>query len=177
MVVCDQMPYLSDMLRSIVAEVNTVLDFEVFFKHGHQTDIGKELYKDGALYPLIWLPANSVTWSRPAAARNGINSGLFGDVSFDLLLAMPTDNAYTAEERETNIFKPILHPVYLELIRRIGKSNFFNISSSEEIKHSAKDWHYWGGNEMNNNAKNLWDDFIDAVHLKSITLPVRTVKL
>jgi hypothetical protein len=172
-------PYLPYIIKSVVAKVNTTFStrltdpFNVFFDYGLYVDVAKNIYKkenagiqDASIYPLIWLVED---WD----IRRGEAGGNYGEATFDLILAMPTSNEYTADQRTENVFLPRLLPIYDELVYQLSRSKDFSVMSPLKINHTVKKRSYWGGNEGGQDAKNLFKNFIDALYIPSMTLTLK----
>jgi hypothetical protein len=167
-------PYLPYILKEVVAKVSTTFStrltdpFSVFFDYGFTADVSKRIYKKDIdnvdTYPLVWLVDN---W----ATHRGDAGGNYGEVTFQLVLAMPTDLNYTPDEKSTNIYLKRLIPVYDELVYRISKSSqYFSIQSLDRIKHTVEKIPYQGENIGGTNSKNLFGNFIDVLHISSMSL-------
>lgn len=87
----------------------------------------------------------------------------------ELNLAIITDTqpTFTASERKTYSFDPILQPLYDLFMERLAES-----SSIAEVypDHSKWDRYYWGKNGLYGNTGNIFNDYIDAIEIDNLTI-------
>lgn len=179
-------PYLPDILKEIVAKVSaktysfepilndegeqTSGPFKCSFDYGIYSQVSRNLYAltvdDSEIYPLFWLVMD---WDE----QSGKDFTIHSRVTFDVIIAAPTDKDYTSEERTNKVFKPILLPAYEVFINELVASKaFVNVSSSADIPKRKKLRPYWGGGYINSggDTKNLFEKEIDAILIQSIQL-------
>lgn len=169
--------YIPDVFKSIADKVAT--KHTCFFSYGHYADVVKELQdKDGSItlkgskYPLIWLVYDI----------KEIHGKVINEQSelqnVQILLATPTDINNTIVQRMDNNIKPILYPIYDELMLQIANSGFFTQCVVSKIEHEKIDRPYWGGggNEGSNGSANLFNDYIDAIQIRNLTLNLKRKK-
>lgn len=173
--------YLPYILKDVVAEVDNVFTadaddpFNVFFDNGLYANVTRSIYKkenagleDANIFPLIWLVSNSVSIQR------GRRIDIYGVATFDLIIAMPTSNQYTSNERSELVFLPRLIPIYEELLNQISKSQLLGYPVKEKIEHRIDMREYWGGSESGQaDTKNLFNNYIDAIHITGMTLNIK----
>lgn len=67
--------------------------------------------------------------------------------SFRIILLANTDVKYTAKQRLDLVYKPILFPVYRELLKAIADSPAFTTDGPDRIVNTVTDQHYWGSSQ------------------------------
>jgi hypothetical protein len=165
-------PYLPYILKDLTDKVSAALGYGVYFDYGLYADVAKKMKNKVTHsepgYPLVWLVINTlrIDRSRP---------DIYGEARFDMILAMPTDEKYTSQERTENVFKARLYPIYDELLKQISECSFFLMPSKNFINHEPLEKHYWGGTESGADAKNLFNTYIDAIHIRGMQLELSQV--
>lgn len=170
--------YIPDVFESIVSQVSISLNKTVYFSYGHYADVIDELKKkDNSIsekdskYPLVWLVMDYVEKHNPS--KLDIQCEL---PNLQLLIATPTNKDHTIRQRmETNIV-PILYPIYDELMLKIANSTYFKETTVNKIQHEKIDRPYWGfsgGVDGSNAQANLFNDYIDAVQIRNLSLNLR----
>jgi hypothetical protein len=152
--------------------------FEVYFDFGHYIEVVKNLTnkdksisKKGSKYPLIWLVMDF-----PEKYGSQIN-GYCLLPRIDILIAMPTSPSISTSQRIDKNFLPRLYPIYQELLKQIASSSLFVEQSIRELVHEKIDRPYWGLQDViGNGDKNLFNDFIDAVQIRGLSLTVNPAK-
>ena len=163
-------PYLPDIMQSVVAKVSTILQstfsFAAFFDKGNQSQVSKSIHDNKDHFPLVWL-------KMPFTVKRG-NHGIFGKVRTDLILAMPTENTYTQQQRDTLVYKPYLLPLYEALIKQIAIEKMFSFSGPESLAHDQVIMPYWGGGAINGTDNmNLFEKNIDAIGIIGLEINIR----
>jgi len=175
----NQIPSISDALKATVAKVdaaiiaNTSLDWgnlnkRVYYMQGHPMELAGILqsFTKASLpkYPLVIL-VRDVEDQTATTGQNGINT----QFNARIIICMRTEPSLRGDAREAATFKPVLHPIFWELLNQISNSDLFNMPTIEDMKLKWTDRYYWGVNDEN---KNIFNDHIDAVEIKSISLNV-----
>lgn len=162
------LPSISDTFKAITSQVATDLTRPVYFMQGHLPEIVDVLAsmtqareEAEKKYPLVALLRDIEEDMRYCAS----------DVhtSFDavLLILNITKREYRADERETNSFKALLHPICEKLIARVQTSHLFEQGRDFEIKRIDK--YYWGREQF---AAQL-SDYVDCIEVKLSGLKIR----
>lgn len=172
-----QIIYIPDLIGEVVDRVSAVFEaletnpFEVFFDWGHHEEVQRQLiYKEQnpekpKKYPLIWL----VT---PFDEQRGGMAGLYAKAKLHLVLAHDSERTYTMEERRDHVFKPILYPVYAELMRQLWKHRV--LQSQYEPAHTKRDIQYA---RVDKEGKNLFNDFVDVIDITELDIQVKNICL
>lgn len=172
--------HVPDLFKSLAIKVDAALfaravdPFHVYFDYGHYVEVTRHLtIKEGLpsqqdkMYPLIWLVMDFDE-----------NFGSIDDNYCDLptlqiFIAMPSKPDISTDERMQLNFFPRLYPIYRELMNQIYLSGYFNVINPRNISHKRTLRPYWGGQDGNGNGTaNLFNNFIDAIQIRNLTLQV-----
>lgn len=116
------------------------------------------------MFPLIWL------WEKPIVENRSNQRGFYASVSLHVFIMFYTKQTYKSFERETEVFDPILRPIYWKLLEALDQSVAFN--SPDEfhgINHDKIDHKFLG---MNNQAESWVSTFVDAIEIPNLQLQV-----
>jgi hypothetical protein len=169
--------YLPDIMEGVVARVDDVLSsrnidpFHVFFDKGNYSQVSKNVYSDDGKnnFPLVWL-------IMPFTEDIDNDLRTFADVTFDVSIAMPTETKFTQQDRDDQVFKPRLLPVYDEVINQLKAEPRFEMIWVERVKHTRLIRPYWGGGFINGqDTKNLFDRYVDEVYMRNIRLKINNI--
>lgn len=171
-----QIPSISDAFRTVVAATEAAiiadasinwgtLPKKVYFMHGHEKEIVNVLqsFTNASLpkYPLVCL-------FRDIKEAVSIQKfGLTPAFNCRLVICTLTTPSLRANDREIQNFKPILLPIFEQLIKQISKSSSFGMPAIDKMKIVKWDRYFWGTQAVD---KNILDDYIDAVEIESISL-------
>lgn len=179
-----QIPSISDAFKTVVAATeaaiiaNTTLNWgtlpkRVFFMHGHPKEIVNVLqaYTNSPemkhkKYPLVALFRD---------IREDIELqryGLAPSFKCRFVICTLTSPTLRADDREIQNFKPILIPIFEEIIKQISKSKRFGMPRVKDMKIVKFDRYFWGSEQV---EKNILNDYIDAVEVESITLSLKNI--
>lgn len=179
-----QIPSISDAFKSIVAATEAaiiadnsldwgVLPKKVYFMHGHPKEIVNVLQaytnspeKKNEKYPLVALFRD---------IREDIENQRFGlGTTFKcrFVICTLTSPTLRADDREQQNFKPILIPIFEEIIKQISKSKLFGMPNIKDMKIVKYDRYFWGSEQV---EKNKLNDYIDAVEVESISLTLKNI--
>lgn len=165
-------PYLPDIMQGIVARVDAAFSarpidpFNVFFDKGIHSQVSRNVYANPNNFPLVWLVMNFVE-------KRG-NPLIWGEISCNLTLAMPTDNKFTQQQRDDISFLPRLIPIYDVLMQEIARERWFSFSGPGKIDHFRMLRPYWGGGDVNGtDSPNLFKKQIDAITISGLKLIVK----
>jgi hypothetical protein len=95
-----------------------------------------------------------------------------GVLEFNLNIAFLnlTDKNYPVKDRYTNIFKPILYPMYKQFKEQFSNVGLFMWSGDQESPpHQKFDRPYWGTQGISGNTANILNDPLDAIELVNFT--------
>lgn len=173
--------YIPDVFAAVVARVSQTMEalpadpFKVFFDFGHYTEVTKNLtLKDQSptqqdkRYPLVWLVMDF-------DEQMGANPADYARIpGVQIIIAVPTTIDYTMQERRDKNFIPTLYPIYAELIKQLAVAPEFGMPGELKLVHTKTDRPYWGGSDqLGNGTANLFNDFIDAIQIRNLSLNVK----
>jgi len=160
-----------NIFRPITEDVGKLLNMQIYYTYGSWDEIVVELSdmaKDPRLcqdrYPLIALVGDvQVNHSDPT---------IFGEGTFNLLIATLTQQTLTPSERIELSFKPILWPIHETLINQFLYSHDFDVQDIERLSYTSTDRLNWGKSQIfyNNNGGT---DFIDAITIENLKLKIK----
>lgn len=166
-------PVIIDIFRTITNKSSVNLSMSLNYMHGHPKEITDSLTEmtrnptaAAGKYPLVALFQDF----------EEDKSGDFIKVKLQMIIAVLTKNTMKAPERYDASFRPYLYPIYNELIQVIARSGYFNESTVKQVKHIKIDRLFWGRNGLYGNQGNIFNDFIDCIEIKDLTLNVKQQK-
>jgi hypothetical protein len=173
-------PYITDQFKTLVERVSDKILTQlqaadatiqaISYEHGRKFDIQQLLkQKDespsfdtkGKVYPMVWL-------YEPFTVKDSPVLGCWARVQLSIAIFNPTVNGYTPEQRYEKNFKPILDPIYEELINQIDKSGWYHVYDSRVLKNDMTRRMMWGSSDNKNELNN----YVDAIEINSLTLDV-----
>lgn len=80
-----------------------------------------------------------------------------------VVILATTDKNYTEQERYTNVFKPILYPIWELLIDEIQNYQYFKFTGYVEFK--KIDRVHWGTSSIFGNEASIFNDYLDGIEL------------
>lgn len=166
-------PYFPDIMQGIVARVDAAFanriddPFNVFFDKGIYGQAGRNVYANPNNFPLVWLVMNFFE-------KRGLDYSMWGEVTANILIMMPTDNKFTQQQREDLSFKPRLIPIYEVLMAEIARERWFSLSGPSKIEHARILRPYWGGGDVGGaDTDNMWKKKIDAIMISGLKVKVK----
>lgn len=170
--------YFTDIFANVVEKTNELIQadssltelsgVDVIYEYGTlielQTRIKIKDDRASQKYPLIWL-----VWERPNNQKQfrGSLSSLSYNVSPLVFIIAKTNEDYTSSERNENIFKPLLMPIYEKLLIAITRNRNINIGTN--IDHDEYEHYFWG---MDDDGRTILSDINDAIELKLIDINI-----
>lgn len=171
--------YVIDIMRDIVAKVServipelaraqpTITGVQCLV--GHHNEIRNRLVaQKSGKYPLIAVFQDFVE-------RKGDISG-YPTVDLQLIILYYTQKTSYTEDRYDKVFKPILYPIYDELLTQIIKHPEVAIISPNRIEHDKIDRPHWGDPGTYGNKEYLLDDVLDGIELRNLKLVLQKIK-
>lgn len=142
----------------------------IHFKQGHPREIIAELKelskapsKKAMRYPAVWLFRDFPEDMNPVP-------GIYSDATVRIFIATRTDPTYNSEQRKVKSFKPILYPIYLELMNQIELSGKFVIQGHDRQQLRKTDHYFWGKQGLFDKEGNFFTDWIDCIELENLNL-------
>jgi hypothetical protein len=165
---------IGDVVSATSAEVSKRYGFNVFYQYGHIREISQTLQSYSATseyrakkYPAVFL-------LQDFAERMGAKGGEVS-VRLMLLIVAASGSGYRSQERYTKVFKPVLYPIYGELMQQIGKDSRirtpYGVAPHEKI-----DRPFLSNALVEYTTKGealLFNDCLDAVELRALELKIR----
>lgn len=158
---------LVDEFEKITADIKTELNlFVLNYQYGYITELRETLAQmetngyDDKKFPLLWFkePFTEV--------RN--NGDYYADVSLEIFIIQASEKTLKAKERMDVVFKPVLLPIYRELLRQINiKSDIFENLMNDHIPHSKENRYYWGKEQAD-----ALDDVFDCLRISNLQLQI-----
>lgn len=158
-----------DYLTSIGQNENN--DLKPFYMYGHRLEISNRLLdKDkDMVYKYQKYPLIALRMDFPERVVDGM-----WQYTLNLAILTYTEKNYNAEERYTNVFKPVLYPLYERFLKVVRESGLFTWPGDQEyIPHTKYDRPFWGISEREGNSKNIFNDPLDAIELVDLKLNQR----
>jgi hypothetical protein len=174
--------YVYEIIEDLVSKVSTKLmptlqAFDslitgVHFDHGHPSEIIETLQqKDKSGTNLVFDKYPLVALFHDYPERFNQEVGIRGSVTLHMIIARSTEPTYKSSDRYDNNFKPVLYPIYGELMKQIIKSPYFmGAQSVNQLSHTKIDRLYWGREGLYKNEGNVFNDFIDCIEIRDLEL-------
>ena len=177
------MIYWVDIISDIVDRIKADSDKPAalkadapYYMHGHPQDIIKQLQmksKNDASkfkrYPVVIL-------LQDFEETYGVDSTIRSDVSLNIVIANLTKPNYMSQERYDENFRTVLQPLYELFIKHIVASKQFKNVSENLVPHIKTDRLFWGATGLYGNEGNIFNDYIDAIEISSLSLQLSKVK-
>lgn len=172
-----QLPSISDAFKEVVAATeaaiiaNPALNWgtlpkKVYFQHGTIKEVTDVLqsFTNASVpkYPLVFLVRNI------NERVHNTKYGLAPEFTCRVVICSLTNPFFRSDDRETKNFKPILLPIFEELIRQISESNLFGMPAIEDMKIRKNDSYFYGEYE----GKNKFNDYVDAIDVTNLSLKI-----
>lgn len=162
---------VSDVLTPQLQVVNGLIT-GVHYEHGHPKEIIETLaQKDKSQagrfdkYPVVAL-------FQDFPERNGEETGIQSEAVLHMIIASATKPDYKARDRYEYNFRPVLYPIYVELMRQIYLHRAFMVKGPDQIRHTKIDRLYWGREGLWGNKGNIFNDWIDCIEIRDMRLRI-----
>ena len=165
--------FVVDIIGDIVAKVNTAIIAKlqiadptiiaINYMFGPPKEINETLAQMSGTgqylkYPLIAL-------YQPFDEDKGKITGVDGRDPLRIIIARWSNPTDKAADRYNNNFRPILYPIYAELMYQLAADNRIRTTTYEKIPHKKRDWPYW-----DNDGKNPLIDYVDIIEISQLEL-------
>jgi hypothetical protein len=177
------MIYIVDIFRDIVERVSTNLTEQlqsadgnmtgVHYLTGHYTEIKERLAsKSNSItqkldrYPLVCLFQDFVE-------RKGLQSGYYCEATLQLMIVHHTRKEAYNEDRYNNVFRPILYPIYEDLMKQIVKCKLIIDENVSLLAHDKIDRPHWGNPAAYGNNGYLLNDVLDGIEIRNLKITVK----
>lgn len=176
------MIYIVDEVGTIVGAVSAALltylktidpaITAVHYQYGHPKEIIETLMQKDKSTTLQFTKYPLVALFQDFPERHTGQVGFDSEVSLHIVIVQSTTANYKADERYTRNFKPILYPIYSELLRQFNFSKRFSTYGVSTISHTKIDRLYWGKEGLYGNEGNIFNDRLDCIEIRDLRLKV-----
>lgn len=164
---------IQDVMRNVVAKVNTALLARlqaydsaitaVHFEFGTGLEIIETLQQLTDIDPFSKYPLVALFLDVDETMSNEI--GIYSEIpKLRMAIVTGTEQTYKAAQRDEVTFKPILIPIYQELVYQMGLSCAF-MTPYEGLEHDMTRNYYWGRNGLYGKDGNIFNDKCDAIEI------------
>lgn len=146
-----------------------------YYMYGHKKEINNRLMAKDKHKDFKWkrYPLVALTLDFPEDIANGLQS-----YTLNIGILEMTTKDYNAEERYTNVFKPILYPLYELFLKSLRNVGLFMWPGDQEYPpHTKLDRPFWGVSEANGNVRKIFTDPLDAIELVNLKVSQRAACL
>lgn len=159
---------LVDVFEAIASAIAAKLVSNINYQYGYIRELDQTINqmqaadesKSLAAYPILWL-------MQPFVIQRGI-AGAFGRVSdLRLFIINKTDPNWKAKDRMTNNYKPILYPIYRELINQLANTPEISYKPVETRDHSFSDIYYWGSSQ-----ESVLTNPVDVIEVSNLEIDI-----
>lgn len=116
-------------------------------------------------FPLVWLVTDF-------PEEHGQTIGVYAEVSLNIVIMHQSKAEYKSTERLQNVFKPVLYPIYYQLMKYLAKHPAINVSGETMIPHRKTDRFYWGTKKMGSSGQTVLNDYVDAIDIQNLKLKI-----
>lgn len=158
--------HIKEALKYVVENVQTALSLpNLNYSYGYYTELNEKLQnmtKAGGdeaskKYPLIWLV-------EPYTIDRSKNFGS-GESKCHIFIITGATSDSSPEYRFTNTIKPILYPIYYELLNQLNEASAYGIAFEPERGHSITERPYWGATQQE-----ILDDIVDCIEITDLEI-------
>lgn len=165
------MNYVVDDMGTVVAAMRAVDSLVPFYMYGHRLEISNRLLektKDKVLkyqkYPLVALRMDI-----PETVKDGL-----WHYKLNIVIVAKTDPNYDTPERMQNVFRPVLYPLYEQLLQAIINSGLFMWEQGNDVPvHTKIDRPFWGITAKEGNTAYIFNDPLDGIEIIDLELTQR----
>lgn len=160
---------LTEEFATLTAAVKTALGLGVLnYQYGYLSELQevlKEYSKTNEFsaqkYPLIWL-------EQPFTIDR-VDSDYFGDTVLRIFIIVDSDSELRAGQRMDQMFKPVLYPIYHELLNQIENAvHIFHCVKDNGMPHKVTDRYYWGEEQTQ-----IFNDVFDCMEVAGLKLKIK----
>jgi len=169
--------YIEDDLRTVIQSVSDVItpklqiyDSKITGVHywfGTKLEIIETLTQKSKnntdkfqKYPLVCLFID-------VDENKGVQKGNIEDLKLNMAIIYGTLNNFKAYERLEKTFKPVIMPIYFELLNQISLNGnmFLGAYPVNNIKHKIARKYRWGETPISGDNQNMIQDYVDGLEL------------
>lgn len=157
------------LISGIVKNIKDALSLPVLnYQYGYFDELTETLSQysltpefEMIKFPLIWVE-QPFTIDRDAPQIYGKTLDL------RIFIIQQTAKDYKAVKRMSLVFKPVLYPIYLELLKQIQRCASFN--NPYHVKHRVRDYYFW--EDENNPKVSKLNDIVDCIQLSNVQIEI-----
>lgn len=175
-----KVPVFVDVFKDIVERVSNKLTPQlqaydslitgVHYDHGHPLEIVETLTQKDKSNTYRWKKYPLVALLQDFPEQNTGEPSEGPRPVFHIIIVNHTRPTYKAIERYDKNFKPILYPIYEELLRQINRERIFFTYGMTTIPHVKFDRLYWGREGLWGKEGNIFNDWVDAIEIRDLKL-------
>lgn len=137
----------------------------VFYQYGHPYEIVENMkQKDSSVsYQLKKYPV--IVLFQSFDENIGQATGLYTTSQLRIAIIHHSRAEWKAKDRYEKVFKPVLYPIYLQLMDQLKASGKF-IIDGDELPHTKSDKPYYDADK----GENVANDFADAIEITDLQL-------
>jgi hypothetical protein len=159
--------YMVDEIGTLVNNMGTKLSMNINYQYGYLMELQNTLKEysktvefSAKKYPLLWLV-------QPFSI-NRKDGGYYGDTTLRMFIIQESEKGLRASERMTETFKPVIYPIYRELISQIlDAGHLFDGLMGGNLPHTVTDRYYWGEDQQN-----IINDVFDCMEISNMKLKI-----
>lgn len=154
-------------METIVSSVKTALALQFLnYQYGYITELNETMSQwskstvyEPQKFPCVWL-------MQPFTIdRKHKEDGIYGRVSLRVFIIQQSTKQAKAKKRMTDVFKPVIYPIYRELLNQLDLSVVF--ATANFIPHDFTDNYYWGEAQ-----ESVLNDVIDCSEISQLQLSI-----
>lgn len=143
----------------------------VNYQKGHKVELIQTLIEmdranayQAKKYPLVYLVQDFTE-------KRGRRVGEYAEANLSIIIAHQTEQTRKVDDRYTKVFKPVLYPIYYELLEQIAKHPIIFQANGDDMGHDKTDRLYWGRVAAGGGTdQNKLTDFVDAIEITNLNL-------
>lgn len=156
----------SKTIYEIFSDIAT--NIGVNYDYGSFKEVQKRLIEKGKdsvqrtdKFPLMIL-------TTPIVETRGTEQKYLATVNVNLTLVAETSKDYTTQERLTNIYKPVLYPLFDSLMAELTNMEYFDTNDYSRLEYTYTDFFYYSGSAAYEQNKLAY--VLDAITIENLEL-------
>lgn len=148
-----------DELGAVAAKVKDNLGLAALnYQYGYIKELNETLQQWAKNSTTAPLKFPLVYVEQPFNVNRGSTAAFFGTIDvIRIFIIKDTRPNWKAKERMDNNFKPLILPIYRQLLVELDMSTAFHTQGVERIQHTVQDRYYWGEAQAS-----VLDDAVDC---------------